>query len=398
MTMSTVRFRLLVAVTLAAILVPASVFRGTALRGSSKGLARDDKRPASEPGDAATRAARRYFEQHDANRDGKLSRGEFPRRLRGVFDRVDADGDGLVTLEEDIRYRRQRTRGQADRQRSRELPEGFVARRDIEYARVGDISLKLDLYTPKEPVGELPLIVWIHGGAWRAGSKSSCPALRFLERGFVVASISYRLSQTAIYPAQIHDCKGAIRWLRKSASAYSFDPQRIGVWGSSAGGHLVALLGTSGDVEELEGEVGVTGISSRVQAVCDFSGPTDFLQMDAHSKPGAPIVHDAMDSPESQLVGGPIQENREKVARANPITFVSGDDPPIIIFHGDRDPLVPHHQSVILHDALEKAGVDVTFRTVKGAGHGFRGREKVDVEVDAFFDKHLKPKAPPTRR
>ena len=92
-----------------------------------------------------------------------------------------------------------------------------------------------------------------------------------------------------------------------------------------------------------------------------------------------------------------LQENREKVARANPITFVSGDDPPIIIFHGDRDPLVPHHQSVILHDALEKAGVDVTFRTVKGAGHGFRGREKVDVEVDAFFDKHLKPRVPPRR-
>jgi acetyl esterase/lipase len=380
--MSAICRSLLVSVALTAVLDPASA------------ASQDDKKSASQKNDTAKRQAERYFVRNDANKDGKLTREEFPRRLRGVFDGVDANKDGFVTLEEDIRYRRERDRRRSRQKRASKLPEGFVAHRDIEYAKVGDISLKLDVYAPKEVAGQLPLIVWIHGGAWRAGNKNSCPALRFLEKGFVVASISYRLSQKALYPAQIHDCKSAIRWLRKNASKYSIDPQRFGVWGSSAGGHLVALLGTSGDVEPLEGTVGVVGVSSRVQAVCDFFGPTDFLQMDAHSKSGSPIVHDAPESPESRLVGGSIQKNKEKVAAANPITFVSKDDPPIIIFHGDSDPLVPHHQSVIFHAALEKAGVDVTFHTVEKAGHGFRGRKKVDVRVDAFFEKHLKPKTP----
>ena len=272
------------------------------------------------------------------------------------------------------------------------LPEGVVRHSDLEYARVGGHSLKLDVYTPEDPASEArPLVVWIHGGAWRAGSKNRCPAIRLVKRGYTVASIGYRLSQTALFPAQIQDCKAAIRWLRAHASTYGIDPERIGVWGSSAGGHLVALLGTSGGVESLsDPEMGNATQSSRVQAVCDFYGPTDLLQMDAHALENAPFKHDAVDSPESQLVGGPIQEHPERVARANPITYVSVDDPPFLIVHGDQDRLVPWHQSKLLAQALETAGVEYHFHTAKGFGHGFRRDQGIAEMVDRFFDRVLK--------
>lgn len=269
------------------------------------------------------------------------------------------------------------------------LPDGFVAHRDLEYAKVGEQSLLLDVYAPKAAKKSLPLVVWVHGGAWRAGSKDRCPALRLLGKGYVVASINYRLSQEAIFPAQIEDCKAAIRWLRANSVKFHIDPDRIGVWGSSAGGHLVALLGTTGDVRELEGQGGSARFSSRVQAVVDFFGPTDFLQMDAHALESAPFKHDAANSPESKLVGGAIQENKEKVARANPITYVSKDDPPFLIVHGDKDPLVPIHQSELLDQALRLKGVATMFKTVEGAGHGFGQNAEVNELVDIFFDRHL---------
>ncbi|MBM84206.1 MAG: esterase [Planctomycetaceae bacterium] len=262
--------------------------------------------------------------------------------------------------------------------------------RDLEYSKPDGKPQLLDVYVPDDADGQMPVIVWIHGGAWRTGSKNRSPAPRFLGQGYVVVSINYRLSQVARYPAQVHDCKAAIRWLRANSKRFNIDPKRIGVWGSSAGGHLVALLGTSGGAKSLEGLGGNADQSSNVQAVCDFFGPTDFLQMDAHSQPKAPIIHDAATSPESQLIGGPIQQNPKKVAAANPITYVSKDDPPFLIVHGDRDRLVPHHQSQILHDALKKAGVKSTLHIVKGGGHGFRDR-RVDELVNEFFARHLKP-------
>ena len=269
---------------------------------------------------------------------------------------------------------------------------GIKAMRDLEYAKVDGTALLLDLFVPEKADAPLPLIVWIHGGAWLGGDKAGCPAMGQLKRGYAVASINYRLSQEAIFPAQIHDCKAAIRWLRAHAKEYNIDPQRIGVWGSSAGGHLVALVGTSGNVKELEGAEGNLDQSSRVQAVCDWFGPTDFLQMAAHMLPEAKMPHDTADSPESKLVGGPIQENKEKVAKANPITYVSKDDPPFLIMHGDKDILVPIHQSQLLTEALKKAGVEVTFKTIEGAGHGFGGPEIMKT-VEEFFDKHLKAPA-----
>ena len=260
--------------------------------------------------------------------------------------------------------------------------------RDIEYVPDGHERQKLDLYLPREASKDTnrPLIVWVHGGAWKGGSKDGCPAVRFTNDGYVVASINYRLSRHAIFPAQIRDCKAAIRWLRANAGKHGIDPNRIGVWGASAGGHLVALLGTAGDVNDFE--VGPNaGVSSRVQAVCDFFGPTDFTRMS--SFPGM-MDHDAANSPESQLVGGAIQENKDKVQRANPITYVTKDDPPFLIVHGDKDPLVPHNQSELLRDALKAAGVDVTLYTVQGGGHGGFKDPQVDVLVAEFFDKHLR--------
>ena len=194
----------------------------------------------------------------------------------------------------------------------------------------------------------------MHGGAWRGGSKERNPALRFLDKGYAVAGINYRLSQHALFPAQIQDCKAAIRWLRTHAPQYGCDGNRVGVWGSSAGGHLVALLGTTGDVPTFDTGPNLT-VSSRVQAVCDWFGPTDFLRM--NDVLGA-MDHDAADSPESRLVGGPIQENREAVVRANPISYITFDDPPFLIMHGDQDQLVPPNQSELLYHALQEAGVD----------------------------------------
>ncbi len=273
------------------------------------------------------------------------------------------------------------------------LPGGAKAHRDLAYVEGGHERQKLDLFLPAKASAPLPVIIWVHGGGWQNGSKDGCPPLRggYLERGYAVASIGYRLSQHAVFPAQIEDCKAAIRYLRAHAKDYGLDPARFGVWGSSAGGHLVALIGTSGDVKEFE--VGANlDQSSRVQAVCDWFGPTDFTQMDAHALPGAPFKHDAPDSPEAKLIGGPVQENKDKAARLSPLTYVSADDPPFLIVHGDQDPLVPLHQSQLLFDALKRAGTSVQLHTIHGAGHGRPGFDgkNIDDMVSAFFDQRLK--------
>ena len=267
-------------------------------------------------------------------------------------------------------------------------PEGVTVHRDLAYVTNGHERQKLDLYVPNE--GEnLPLIIWVHGGAWLGGSKERYAPMEYLKSGYAGASIGYRLSQHAIFPAQIEDVKAAVRWIRANAETYRLDPNRFAAWGSSAGGHLVAMLGTAGDIAEFE--VGENlGVSSRVQAVVNYFGPTDFLQMDTHRLPDG-LVHDAPDSPESKLVGGPIQAHEDRVARANPITYVSKDDPPILIIHGDQDKLVPYHQSVLLKDALEAIGAPVEFYRVEGGGHGWFKDPKVPELTKTFLEKHLKP-------
>jgi acetyl esterase/lipase len=260
--------------------------------------------------------------------------------------------------------------------------DGLTTHRDLAYVSGGHPRQTLDLYLPAA-TAPLPLIIWIHGGAFRMGSKADDVPTDYLALGYAVASINYRLSQHALFPAQIEDCKAAVRWLRANAARYHLDPARFAAWGSSAGGHLAAMLGTTGAASDLE--VGQhLDLSSRVQAVVDYYGPTDFLQMDAQRPPDG-MLHDPADSPESQLVGGAIQQHPERVARANPITYVGAKTPPFLVVHGDHDPLVPYQQSVILAAALTAAGTALSFYTVVGGGHGHFTDPQVPELTRAFL-------------
>jgi acetyl esterase/lipase len=250
--------------------------------------------------------------------------------------------------------------------------------RNLEYVPGGHDRNRLDLYLPEEAASPLPVIVWVHGGGWQGGSKENSPAARFATRGFAVASINYRFSQHAVFPAQIEDCKAAIRWLRANARAYGLDKDHIGVWGASAGGHLVALLGTAGGVKEFEGPGGNRDQSSRVQAVVDWFGPSDFLTVGAKDT-------------RTRLLGGDPLKNPGKAVKASPITYVSGDSAPFLIMHGDEDRTVPLSQSETLHAALQKAGVESTLVVVKGNGHGgplFTSPENLR-RIEQFFRRHL---------
>lgn len=271
----------------------------------------------------------------------------------------------------------------------RQLPPDARVLRDIEYVPDGHQRQKLDLYLPAQTNHSLPLVIWVHGGAWRGGSKNDCPARRFVARGYAVASIGYRLSQHAVFPAQVEDCKAAVRWLRAHAKEYQLDADRFGAWGSSAGGHLVALLGTTGDSKEFDHGPNLE-FSSRVQAVVDFFGPTDLLRMAVQSGSNSRMNHDAPDSPESLLIGGAVQENKEKANRANPINYVSKGDPPMLLVHGDADPLVPYQQSEELYAALQQAGVEAALHIVKGGGHGTGFGPEVDRLVEQFLERQLK--------
>jgi acetyl esterase/lipase len=261
-------------------------------------------------------------------------------------------------------------------------PAGVKVLKDLAYVEDGHERNRLDLYVPEKATGRLPLVVWIHGGGWRAGSKEGCPAVWLSGKGYAVASVNYRLSQHAVFPAQIEDCKAAIRWLRANAAKYHLDSKHIGVWGASAGGHLVALLGTTGGVKQLEAGGGNLDQSSRVQCVVDWFGPTDLTRTGHGGNP---------DSPVAQLLGGPVAENKEKAREASPLTYVSKDSAPFLIMHGDKDHLVPLQQSELLAKALRKAGVEVTLQIVKDNGHGGPGFNSPESRklIEEFFAKHL---------
>ena len=259
-----------------------------------------------------------------------------------------------------------------DRNRAQPVPPGVVKHADLVYASINGRDLSLDIYAPStKPERPIPVIVWVHGGGWRSGSKARINrSLPILSRGYGLVSIEYRLSGQAIFPAAIADVKAAFRWVRANAATYDFDPARIGAWGSSAGGHLVALLGTAHEVAEWDAiHEENSGVSSRPDAVCNWFGPADFLRM--NDFPGR-IDHDSPDSPESKFIGGPIQDNQQRARRANPISYVTPDDPPMLHMHGELDQSVPFNQSELLHAALEEAGVDSTLYMVKSADHGFR--------------------------
>ncbi len=264
---------------------------------------------------------------------------------------------------------------------------------DVPYVTNGHARQKLDLYLPELFENEpRPVLVRIHGGAWRHGDKSSQRGVAgYVKQGYIGVAINYRLSQQAIFPAQIEDCKAAIRWLRANAHEYGIDPSRIGVVGSSAGGHLAALLGTTGDSSAFE--VGENlDYSSAVCAVVDNFGPTDLIKV-AHT----PGFENRM-SMVTQLLGGTVLEKKELATQANPITYITSADPPFLITHGDADPIVPLNQSELLHAALAKAGVPSDLQVVEGGMHGgepFKG-EPYKTILRKFLEAHVmhQPAAP----
>jgi acetyl esterase/lipase len=270
------------------------------------------------------------------------------------------------------------------------VPPGTQVLLDVAYVTNAHARQHLDLYVPKTE-GKLPLIIVVHGGGFWSGDKARENVQQFLRAGYAAASLNYRLSGDAIFPAAVQDCKAAVRWLRAHAAEYHLDPDQFGAWGTSAGGNLVAMLGTTGETRQFDvGEY--LEVSSQVQAVSDYYGPSDFLQMDAHRVLPNGQVHDLPDSPEARYVGGPIQEHKDWVAKANPITYITAKCPPFFLAHGDKDPLVAHHQSELLEAALKQAGVPVTFYTVKGGGHAFKDAT-ADKMMMEFFAAHFKTAA-----
>ena len=261
----------------------------------------------------------------------------------------------------------------------------------------GSVTLAVDIYKPAGVTTPTPVVLWIHGGGWQNGTHNNVPAFLapLLQQGISVASARYRLSGEAIFGAQVHDVKGAVRFLRANSATYGLDPRRIGAWGSSAGAHLAALLATSGGVAAAEGTSGGNlNHSSRILAAADFFGPTDILnmQLDVTNPPGSSINHDAPGSPESRLIGfagpgegigvlranqnnpdAPFPQKMALINLANPIAHVDDADPVMFIAHGTGDTVVPLRQSRKLGDALLAAGVPHAYAEVAGAGHGALG-------------------------
>ena len=298
-------------------------------------------------------------------------------------------------------------------QSGRALPDGRATRAqavapdtrcalDVEYVSAGGKA-------QSGAKAALPVVAFIHGGGWSGGDKASCPTLPLLGRGYVAVSINYRLTGKAPWPAQIYDCKAAIRYLRAHAAEYQIDPERIGVWGSSAGGHLVAMLGLTGGVKELEGNEGGPenlAQSSKVQAVCDWFGPTDIIALvnqatGTHlTADGGGVTDDAKaalaKAPRGNLIrgllGGPIWEHLDAARQASPMTYVAKDAAPLLIMQGTADPLVPAEQSKMLDAALQKAGAASSLVLLDHAGHGGPAFDRPEVlqQVAAFFDRHLK--------
>jgi acetyl esterase/lipase len=273
--------------------------------------------------------------------------------------------------------------------RKQGLSEDVRILRDLAYVENGHARQKLDLYLPAKPLG--PLLVWIHGGGWRGGDKNNPPEAGALEHGVAVASIEYRLSQHALFPAQIEDCKAAIRWLRAHAADYGYDGKKVAVWGASAGGHLAALLAVTGQVKDFD--VGANlDQSSAVQSCINWFGPADFEAYDP-KLPTEMVQRENKASVLALLFGGPVSEKLELARRASPVTWVTKDAAPMLIMQGTNDPLVPLDQSQRLADRLKAAGADVTLDVIDGAGHGgpqFTTQEKVKLMAD-FLGKHLAP-------
>ena len=260
---------------------------------------------------------------------------------------------------------------------------------DIDY--VGDANPRqtLDLYIPEAKTeSSYPVVLWIHGGAWRKGSKDRPGrALKAAGLNCAIVSINYRLTSEKSWPVQIHDCKAALRWVKANAKKYHLDAERIVVWGGSAGGHLVAFLGTTQNHPDLDGKLGShTEQSTSVKGVINFFGPTDFLVMNHQ---GSSMDHNAASSPEGQLLGGEVSTLKARAKIASPFHQVSSDDAPILTVHGTKDPLVPYLQGKALDDKLDALKVPSVLLTVLDGGHGRGFGPSVDKAVINFLKHHF---------
>jgi acetyl esterase/lipase len=262
------------------------------------------------------------------------------------------------------------------------VPEGVEVLRDLEYAQAKGVSLKLDLYRPSaKPSAPMPLVIWVHGGGWRNGSKANCPAAWLATKGYAVASLDFRLLPEHPWPAQIEDPIAALRWLRQESGKYGFDAERSAAMGGSSGGHVVSLWGTLS-----------LPASDKVKAVVDLYGPTDLLTMPPNVLSEKRTRADLAKANGALLLGGVVMDQPEKAKAVSALHQVSKDDVPFLILHGTADPGVPVDQSERLHAALKAAGVESTLKLLPGAGHG--GKEFDSTEsrtlIQGFLDKYLK--------
>jgi acetyl esterase/lipase len=260
---------------------------------------------------------------------------------------------------------------------------------DIVYGTVDGHELKLDLYMPAEAVNP-PLLIYVHGGAWRGGSKERVLTTTFVEDGYAMASVEFRLSGDAMFPAQIHDIKAAIRFLRGNAHSYGYEATRIGILGSSSGGHLVELVGVTNGHEELEGKVGdYLDQSSDIQAIVSYFGASNLTTILKQSTPhGLSVRVPALDL----LIGGQPEDKVELARLASPVFHVDATDPPLLMLHGDQDPQMPINQSHELHNAYKEYDLQVQFEVVHGAAHGgeqFRDEKRIEL-VETFLDNQLR--------
>jgi acetyl esterase/lipase len=264
-------------------------------------------------------------------------------------------------------------------------PPKLTIDQDIAYSKVGSRELKLDIARPAEGDGPFPAVLVIHGGAWRQGNKADVrPILpQFVEHGFVAISPEYRFCPQNAFPAQIHDVKAAVRWLKVNAKKYRIDPDRIGAMGFSAGGHLAMMLGLTSPNDGLEGDVSAGAPDSRVKAVVNYFGPTDLAAKD---------IPDICKPWVKDFLGGSPQDRPDAAAKASPLTFVSKDDAPVLTFQGTKDSLVPYNQAIKLAEAMSSAGVPGRVELILGADHGWAGAEMARTvnETFGFLDRYLK--------
>lgn len=285
----------------------------------------------------------------------------------------------------------------ADEKTAEQFRPGILLERNISYIPDGDDAQRLDIYRPENSAEKpLPLVVHIHGGGWQGGSKFPCPVAGMAAQGYVVASIEYRFSQKARFPAQIQDCQAAIRWLRANAKTYNIDTEHVGVVGGSAGGHLSALVATSGGKDAFPKIGGHDDQSDRVHCVIDIFGPTNFATVMEQAENDKNVRNifkfNTPSDPYSSLIGVGLNEDKAKTAAVSPVTYVSEDNPPTLILHGTHDTLVPYAQSEELAAALKARGVPVWLQTLPGSGHGGGnfGKPQIVLLMQNFFDKYLK--------